>query len=137
MLNKPKRGVRVQVNSGPIMSNKITQTESSGSPPDSYKSNFSGSSGRSTIGHTTPVNIGLLGQYKRLLKYFKDEVDDTERVSINSLLSDDRDSVPQGSEPTTPSSYDNSENMQDTFIRVTSGYESGDSGKLICSFIDV
>ena len=59
MLNKPKRGVRVQVNSGPIMSNKTTQTESSGSPPDSFKSNFSGSSGRSTIGHTTPVNIGL------------------------------------------------------------------------------
>ena len=58
-----------------------------------------------------------------------DEIDDNERVSINSLLSDDRASVPQvGSEPTTPSSYDNSENMQDTFIRVTSGYESCDSG---------
>ena len=62
ILNKPKRGVRVQVNSGPIMSNKTTQTESSGSPPDSFKSNFSGSSGRSTIGHTTPVNIGKTSQ---------------------------------------------------------------------------
>ena len=49
-----------KVNSGPIMHHKITQTDpSSGSPPDSFKSNFSGSSGRSTIAPTTPVNIGM------------------------------------------------------------------------------
>ena len=42
------------------MHHKITQTDpSSGSPPDSFKSNFSGSSGRSTIAPTTPVNIGM------------------------------------------------------------------------------
>ena len=48
------------------MHHKITQTDpSSGSPPDSFKSNFSGSSGRSTIAPTTPVNIGNLQAVKQ------------------------------------------------------------------------
>ncbi|CBY33110.1 unnamed protein product [Oikopleura dioica] len=65
ILNKPKRGVRVQVNCGPITRDKSSQTDFfisptesyrsstiGGSPPDSFKSNISNSSfgsGHSTI----------------------------------------------------------------------------------------
>ena len=66
--------------------------------------------------------------------YYLDEESDEntcdghrERISINSILSDDG----HISVPTTPSSNGNPDTAIDNFIRGTSGYESGESGKII------
>ena len=67
--------------------------------------------------------------------YYLDEESDEntcdghrERISLNSILSDDG-IESHISVPTTPSSNGNPDTAIDNFIRGTSGYESGESGK--------
>lgn len=58
-----------------------------------------------------------------------------ERISLNSILSDDG-IESHISVPTTPSSNGNPDTAIDNFIRGTSGYESGESGKISTRFSD-